>query len=85
MVFVLGFDGISKFLYRAKCILKQCSYCFNSHAHFIAVVDACGGTSKMSEYDLQFQADLEKAQALSLESLALEQFRRQKQISSAGN
>lgn len=39
----------------------------------------------MSEYDLQFQADLEKAQALSLESLALEQFRRQKQISSAGN
>ncbi|KAI5641910.1 PI3-kinase family, ras-binding domain-containing protein [Phthorimaea operculella] len=32
----------------------------------------------MSEYDLQFQADLEKAQALSLESLALEQFRRQK-------
>lgn len=39
----------------------------------------------MSEYDLQFQADLEKAQALSLESLALEQFRRQKQLSSAGN
>ncbi|XP_026313861.1 phosphatidylinositol 4-phosphate 3-kinase C2 domain-containing subunit alpha isoform X2 [Hyposmocoma kahamanoa] len=32
----------------------------------------------MSDYDLQFQADLEKAQALSLESLALEQFRRQK-------
>lgn len=32
----------------------------------------------MSEQDLQFQADLEKAQALSLESLALEQFRRQK-------
>ncbi|XP_028163897.1 phosphatidylinositol 4-phosphate 3-kinase C2 domain-containing subunit alpha isoform X2 [Ostrinia furnacalis] len=39
----------------------------------------------MSDYDLQFQADLEKAQALSLESLALEQFRRQKQISSADN
>ncbi|CAH0717341.1 unnamed protein product, partial [Brenthis ino] len=39
----------------------------------------------MSEYDLQFQADLEKAQALSLESLALEQFRRQKQISSSDN
>ncbi|XP_059060030.1 phosphatidylinositol 4-phosphate 3-kinase C2 domain-containing subunit alpha [Achroia grisella] len=37
----------------------------------------------MSEYDLQFQADLEKAQALSLESLALEQFRRQKQLSNA--
>ncbi|XP_045763916.1 phosphatidylinositol 4-phosphate 3-kinase C2 domain-containing subunit alpha isoform X1 [Maniola jurtina] len=39
----------------------------------------------MSEYDLQFQADLEKAQALSLESLALEQFRRQKQLSSSDN
>ncbi|CAG9791840.1 unnamed protein product [Diatraea saccharalis] len=39
----------------------------------------------MSEYDLQFQADLEKAQALSMESLALEQFRRQKQLSSADN
>ncbi|CAH2091791.1 unnamed protein product [Euphydryas editha] len=39
----------------------------------------------MSDYDLQFQADLEKAQALSLESLALEQFRRQKQLSSSGN
>ncbi|XP_052751533.1 phosphatidylinositol 4-phosphate 3-kinase C2 domain-containing subunit alpha [Galleria mellonella] len=39
----------------------------------------------MSEYDLQFQADLEKAQALSLESLALEQFRRQKQLSNADN
>ncbi|GBP48237.1 hypothetical protein EVAR_96826_1 [Eumeta japonica] len=32
----------------------------------------------MSDYDLQFQQDLEKAQALSLETLALEQFRRQK-------
>lgn len=39
----------------------------------------------MSDYDLQFQADLEKAQALSLESLALEQFRRQKLLSSTGN
>ncbi|XP_013196087.2 phosphatidylinositol 4-phosphate 3-kinase C2 domain-containing subunit alpha isoform X1 [Amyelois transitella] len=39
----------------------------------------------MSDYDLQYQADLEKAQALSLESLALEQFRRQKQLSSADN
>lgn len=39
----------------------------------------------MSEYDLQFQADLEKAQALSLESLALEQFRRQKLLSNSGN
>lgn len=39
----------------------------------------------MSDYDLQFQADLEKAQALSLESLALDQFRRQKLLSSAGN
>lgn len=38
----------------------------------------------MSEYDIQFQADLEKAQALSLESLALEQFRRQK-LASSGN
>lgn len=38
----------------------------------------------MSDYDLQFQADLEKAQALSLESLALEQFRRQKLLSSTG-
>ncbi|KAM3968313.1 LOW QUALITY PROTEIN: phosphatidylinositol-4-phosphate 3-kinase catalytic subunit Pi3K68D [Aphomia sociella] len=37
----------------------------------------------MSEYDLQYQADLEKAQALSLESLALEEFRRQKLHSSA--
>ncbi|XP_048481106.1 phosphatidylinositol 4-phosphate 3-kinase C2 domain-containing subunit alpha isoform X7 [Plutella xylostella] len=36
----------------------------------------------MSEYELQFQADLEKAQALSLESLALDQFRRQKQLAS---
>lgn len=34
----------------------------------------------MADPDLQFQADLEKAQALSLESLALEQFRRQKQL-----
>lgn len=32
----------------------------------------------MSDHETQFQADLEKAQALSLESLALEQFRRQK-------
>uniref|UniRef100_A0A2H1VGX9 SFRICE_000012 n=1 Tax=Spodoptera frugiperda TaxID=7108 RepID=A0A2H1VGX9_SPOFR len=39
----------------------------------------------MSDYDLQFQADLEKAQALSLESLALDQFRRQKLLSSADN
>ncbi|XP_063635795.1 phosphatidylinositol 4-phosphate 3-kinase C2 domain-containing subunit alpha [Cydia splendana] len=39
----------------------------------------------MSEYDLQFQADLEKAQALSLESLALEQFRRKKQLSGGEN
>ncbi|XP_073962722.1 phosphatidylinositol-4-phosphate 3-kinase catalytic subunit Pi3K68D isoform X4 [Choristoneura fumiferana] len=39
----------------------------------------------MSEYDLQFQADLEKAQALSIESLALEQFRRKKQLSSSDN
>lgn len=39
----------------------------------------------MSDYDLQFEADLEKAQALSLESLALEQFRRQKLQSTAGN
>ncbi|XP_046978612.1 phosphatidylinositol 4-phosphate 3-kinase C2 domain-containing subunit alpha isoform X1 [Vanessa cardui] len=39
----------------------------------------------MSDYDLQFEADLEKAQALSLESLALEQFRRQKQLSSSDN
>ncbi|CAB3256692.1 unnamed protein product [Arctia plantaginis] len=39
----------------------------------------------MSDYDLQFQADLEKAQALSLESLALEQFRRQKLLSTADN
>lgn len=39
----------------------------------------------MSDYDLQFQADLEKAQALSLESLALEQFRRQKLLSSTDN
>ncbi|XP_045492000.1 phosphatidylinositol 4-phosphate 3-kinase C2 domain-containing subunit alpha [Colias croceus] len=38
----------------------------------------------MSEYDLQFQEDLEKAQALSLESLALEQFRRQKQLATSG-
>ncbi|XP_045520078.1 phosphatidylinositol 4-phosphate 3-kinase C2 domain-containing subunit alpha isoform X1 [Pieris brassicae] len=39
----------------------------------------------MSEYDLQFQEDLEKAQALSLESLALEQFRRQKHLASSDN
>ncbi|CAG5010080.1 unnamed protein product [Parnassius apollo] len=39
------------------------------------------GDNTMSDYDLQFQADLEKAQALSLESLALEQFRRQKLLS----
>ncbi|XP_047023656.1 phosphatidylinositol 4-phosphate 3-kinase C2 domain-containing subunit alpha [Helicoverpa zea] len=39
----------------------------------------------MSDYDLQFQADLEKAQALSLESLALDQFRRQKALSSSDN
>ncbi|XP_045533800.1 phosphatidylinositol 4-phosphate 3-kinase C2 domain-containing subunit alpha [Papilio machaon] len=39
----------------------------------------------MSDYDLQFQADLEKAQALSLESLALEQFRRQKLLSNTDN
>lgn len=38
----------------------------------------------MSEYDLQFEADLEKAQALSLETLALEQFRRQK-LATSGN
>lgn len=30
------------------------------------------------DFDQQFQADLEKATALSLESLALEQFRRKK-------
>ncbi|KAJ8724887.1 hypothetical protein PYW07_015845 [Mythimna separata] len=43
------------------------------------------GSPIMSDYDLQFQADLEKAQALSLESLALDQFRRQKLLSSADN
>ncbi|CAK1578120.1 unnamed protein product [Parnassius mnemosyne] len=43
------------------------------------------GDNTMSDYDLQFQADLEKAQALSLESLALEQFRRQKLLSNTDN
>lgn len=32
------------------------------------------------DYDKQFQADLERAQALSLETLALEKFRMQKQL-----
>lgn len=32
----------------------------------------------MAEYDKQFQEDLERAQALSLESLALEQFKNKK-------
>lgn len=32
----------------------------------------------MSDYDKQFQEDLERAQALSLESLALEQFKNKK-------
>lgn len=33
----------------------------------------------LSDYDKQFQQDLERAAALSLESLALEKFRQQKQ------
>ncbi|XP_077294869.1 phosphatidylinositol-4-phosphate 3-kinase catalytic subunit Pi3K68D [Arctopsyche grandis] len=37
----------------------------------------------MSEYERHFQAELERAQALSLESLALDQFRRQRNIHSA--
>lgn len=32
----------------------------------------------MADYDKQFQEDLERAQALSLESLALEQFKNKK-------
>lgn len=32
------------------------------------------------DYEKQFQEDLERAQALSLESLALEQFRNQKRL-----
>lgn len=34
--------------------------------------------SKMTDYDKKFEEDLERAQALSLESLALEQFRKKK-------
>lgn len=37
------------------------------------------------DYDRQFQEDLERAQALSLESLALEKFRLQKQQKQYGN
>ncbi|CAK1551645.1 unnamed protein product [Leptosia nina] len=41
--------------------------------------------ARQKDYDLQFQEDLEKAQALSLESLALEQFRRQKLLANSDN
>ena len=36
-------------------------------------------SNALSDYDKQFQQDLERAAALSLESLALEKFRQQKQ------
>ena len=51
------------------------SYSRNTHAQKPAVVD----------YDRQFQEDLERAQALSLESLALEKFRLQRQQHSSNN
>lgn len=41
--------------------------------------------SAMIDYERQFQEDLERAQALSLESLALEKFRLQKQQNQCGN
>lgn len=46
------------------------SFSGNSHAQRSPVID----------YERQFQEDLERAQALSLESLALEKFRLQKQL-----
>lgn len=42
-------------------------------------------TAAVIDYDRQFQEDLERAQALSLESLALEKFRLQKQQTQYGN
>lgn len=36
------------------------------------------------DYDKKFQEDLERAQALSLESLALEQFRNKKRLEQMG-
>lgn len=50
-------------------ILQMSNYSGNTHTHKSAVID----------YDRQFQEDLERAQALSLESLALEKFRLQKE------
>lgn len=41
-------------------------------------------TSENEDYEKQFQEDLERAQALSLESLALEQFKNQKRIQDLG-
>lgn len=37
------------------------------------------------DYDKQYQEDLERAQALSLESLALEQFNRKKRLQGISN
>ena len=51
------------------------SYSRNTHAQKSAVLD----------YERQFQEDLERAQALSLESLALEKFRLQRQQSQFSN
>ncbi|XP_058806071.1 phosphatidylinositol 4-phosphate 3-kinase C2 domain-containing subunit beta isoform X2 [Phymastichus coffea] len=42
-------------------------------------------TAAVIDYDRQFKEDLERAQALSLESLALEKFRQQKQQAQYGN
>lgn len=42
-------------------------------------------TATVIDYDRQYQEDLERAQALSLESLALEKFRLQKQQKQYGN
>lgn len=46
-----------------------------------AMAGAGGSADKTSpDYERQYQEDLERAQALSLESLALEKFRLQKQL-----
>lgn len=37
-------------------------------------------TKESADYDKQYQEDLERAQALSLESLALEQFKNKKKL-----
>lgn len=75
MTFMQSFNMTYLFLTFSPYVQMSSYNNRNPHAQRTAVVD----------YDRQFQEDLERAQALSLESLALEKFRLQMQQTQHGN